>query len=204
MLITFILGFSFSFIGSIPPGTLNLSVLQLSLEGYKTAALRFALAAAIFEFPYAYLAVSFEELITLSPWVVANFKLLTAIVMLSLGIINLTTHLKAKPKEIEAPPKKSGFRRGMILSLLNPLAIPFWIGVTAYLKNQGWLVLTSISDNFMYVAAISTGTFSLLGLLTLLGSGLSPYFRQNQVFRIIPGIVFIILGAYALYQHLTN
>ncbi|MEM1407043.1 MAG: LysE family transporter, partial [Bacteroidota bacterium] len=96
------------------------------------------------------------------------------------------------------------FRRGMILSLLNPLAIPFWIGVTAYLKNQGWLVLTSTSDNFMYVAAISIGTFSLLGLLTLLGSGLSPYFKRNQVFRIIPGIVFIILGAYALYQHLTN
>ena len=35
----FILGFIFSFIGSIPPGTLNVTVLQLGLENKKEIAL---------------------------------------------------------------------------------------------------------------------------------------------------------------------
>ena len=204
MLLAFLLGFSFSFIGSIPPGTLNLSVIQLSLGGHKAAAFRFALAAAIFEFPYAYLAVTFEELITASPWVVANFRLLAAIVMLTLGVINIISHLKSKPADLLITVKKSGFRRGMILSILNPLAIPFWIGVTAYLKNQGWLHLMDTSDNIIYVTAISIGTLSLLGLLALLGSRLSIYFKQHRLLNIIPGIVFLVLGIYALVQYILN
>ena len=41
------LSFLFSFLGSIPPGTLNLSVLQLSIDGRKNAAMRFALATPL-------------------------------------------------------------------------------------------------------------------------------------------------------------
>ncbi|MEM6525435.1 MAG: LysE family transporter [Bacteroidota bacterium] len=202
MFFTFFLGFAFSFIGSIPPGTLNLSVLQLSLEGHKPAALRFALAAAIFEFPYAYLAVTFEELITSSPWVISNFRLLAALVMLTLGTINIVTYVR--PGSLPVENKKNGFRRGVVLSILNPLAIPFWMGVTAYLKHQGWLQLNSTIDDLGYVSAISIGTFSLLGSLALLGNVLSPYFKSRRILNIIPGVVFLILGLYALVQYLMN
>lgn len=204
MFVTFILGFIFSFIGSIPPGTLNLSVVQLSIEGHKPAAFRFALAAAIFEFPYAYLAVAFEGLITSSPWVITNFRLLAAIVMLTLGIINIFTHLKTKPEAVINTAKKSGFRRGVILSILNPLAIPFWIGVTAYLRNQQWLLINSTLDNLIYVGAISLGTFSLLGVLALLGSRMSGYFKKNRLVNLVPGLVFLILGVYALFQYIVS
>ena len=45
----FFVGLVFSFLGSIPPGTLNLCVLQLGLEKKVGAALRFALAVSIIE-----------------------------------------------------------------------------------------------------------------------------------------------------------
>ena len=45
--VVFLIGTFFSFIGSIPPGALNLSVLQLGLEGKVKTALRFALAVSI-------------------------------------------------------------------------------------------------------------------------------------------------------------
>ncbi|MEM7109088.1 MAG: LysE family transporter [Bacteroidota bacterium] len=204
MFFIFILGFTFSFIGSIPPGTINLSVLQLSLEGHKPAALRFALAAAVFELPYAYLAVTFEELITTSPWIEANFRLLAALVMLTLGTITITSHLRKTPQTMQSEVKKYGFRKGVVLSILNPLAIPFWIGVTAYLKHQGWLALNSLFDTLGYIFAISMGTFSLLAVLALLGHVLSPYFKQNRVLNITPGVVFLLLGFYALLQYLTQ
>lgn len=201
MLVIFILGFTFSFIGSIPPGTLNLSVIQLSLDGHKSAALRFALAAALFEFPYAYLAVTFAEVITSAPWVIENFRLLAAVVMLTLGLINIITYFK--PARADSS-KKSGFRRGVILSILNPLAIPFWIGVTTYLRHQQWLHLNSSFDNLIYVSAISLGTFSLLGILAFLGVRLSRLFKENQLVKIIPGLVFLLLGVYALFQYISG
>ena len=48
----FIAGLIFSFLGSIPPGTMNLAVLQLGLEQKIKTALRFSLAVAIIEYPY--------------------------------------------------------------------------------------------------------------------------------------------------------
>ena len=202
-MLVFAAGFVFSFLGSIPPGTLNLSVIQLSLEGHKTAALRFALAAALFEFPYAYAAVEFEQVVTSSPWVIGNFRLLAAVVMLILGLTNIIVHLRKvdMPEKISA--KKSGFRKGAVLSILNPLAIPFWIGVTAYLKNQEWISLPGYQQILIYISGISVGTFVLLVLLTLLGTKLGPFFRQNKLVNIIPGLVFLILGAYALFQYIA-
>ena len=87
--LAFSLAFFFSFIGSIPPGTINLTVLQLGLEHKTSVAWRLALAAALIEYPYAFLAIKFEKLITASPVVVENFHLITAIVMIVLGVMNL-------------------------------------------------------------------------------------------------------------------
>ena len=83
----FIIGLIASFIGSIPPGTLNILVLQMGLENKIKTAMRFILAVAIIEYPYAWIAVEFEDLITSSPMVKQNFKLLAAVVMLALGIL---------------------------------------------------------------------------------------------------------------------
>jgi len=203
MFTTFIIAFLFSFIGSIPPGSLNLSVIQLSLDNKLMAAIRFSLAAALIEFPYAFIAVKFEGLITSSPLVLNNFKLIAAMVMILLGIVNLATYSKSSTSKTLEKLKKSGFRKGVVLSILNPLAIPFWIGVTAYLKHQQWVQL---SDNWLitvYVMGISVGTFSLLALLALLSQYLGSFFRKSTLIQIIPGVIFLILGLYALLEYLN-
>src|SRR5882672_4291119 len=88
-LYVFFLGFFFSFIGSIPPGTLNVSILQLSLQHKIAIATRFAFAVAIIEYPYAWIGVQFEYWLTSSPVVVENFQLIAAIVMTALAVFNL-------------------------------------------------------------------------------------------------------------------
>ena len=57
----FLAGLIFSFLGSIPPGTMNLAILQLGLEHKIKIALRFSIAVAIIEYPYAWIAVVFED-----------------------------------------------------------------------------------------------------------------------------------------------
>jgi len=197
----FIVGAFFSFIGSIPPGTLNLSVLQLGLEGKVKTAMRFALAVAIIEYPYTWIGVQFEYWITSSPMVISNFQLITAVAMLAIGIFNLWS--AEKPTNFSVKFSESGFRRGLILSLFNPMAIPFWIGVTAYLKAQGWIDLHSVLLLHSYVFGTSIGALVLLTLFTFLAKRLSVYVQNNRFVKRVPGFTLLILGLYALAKYLT-
>ncbi|ELR69976.1 hypothetical protein C900_04499 [Fulvivirga imtechensis AK7] len=196
----FLIAFLFSFLGSIPPGSINLSVIRLALDNKYNAALRFAVAAALVELPYAFVAVQFEGLLTTSPLIVEHFKLLAALVMIVLGVTNLS--FSKTPSQRMQKMRESGFRRGLLISILNPLAIPFWLGVTAYLNTQGWIQLTSINNIFVYIVGISFGTFVLLALLAILSNKIGYFFKENIVVQILPGIIFIVLGAIALVRYL--
>lgn len=197
----FLVGVIFSFLGSIPPGTLNLSVLQLGLEKKTAAALRFALAVSIVEYPYTWIAIQFEYWITSSPAVVDNFELITAVVMLVIGVLTLWS--VRKPSTLTVRFSESGFRRGIVLSILNPMAIPFWIGVTAYLKAQQWLDLSTTGLLHAYVLGTSVGAMLLLTLFALLAKWLSGYIRNDNIVKLIPGLTILALGIYALFRYLV-
>ena len=197
----FIVGVVFSFLGSIPPGTLNLSVLQLGLEGKVRTAIRFALAVAIVEYPYTWIAIQFEYWITSSSVVVENFELITAIVMITIGVLNLWS--AEKPTSFTTKFNDSGFRRGLILSFLNPMAIPFWIAITAYLKAQGWI---DLSNNYLlhaYIFGTSIGAMLLLTLFALLAKRLAAYVKNSKMVKRVPGATLVLLGIYAFVKFLT-
>jgi len=167
-------------------------VLQLGLENKLKAALRFALAVAIVEYPYTWIAVKFEGLITGSAVVQENFKLMAATVMVVLGIWGLWT--ARKPSEASVKVQESGFVRGLILSLLNPQAIPWWIAVTAYLKSEGWVALDTTLRLHAYVLGTALGALALLTLLALAAQRVSGVIRHNRLIIILPNLVLLILG----------
>lgn len=199
LLQVFIVGIVFSFIGSIPPGTLNIIVLQLGLENRVKIAMRFALAVAIIEYPYTWIAVVFEDLITSSPVIEQNFQLLGAVVMTVIGALMIWS--ARKPSEFSARFSESGFRRGLILSILNPQAIPFWIAVTAYLKMEGWIVLDTPWRIHSYVLGTSVGVLLLLTILAYGGKKISFTFRSSVLVRMLPGIILMALGIAGLVRY---
>lgn len=196
----FLIGAIISFIGSIPPGTLNLAVLQLGMEHKIKTALRFALAVSIIEYPYAWIAVVFEDWITSSPVIVDNFQLITAIVMTVIGAFSIWS--ARKPSEFSVRFNESGFVRGLILSILNPMAIPFWIAYTAFLKSQGWVELSSPWLIHSYVLGTSVGVMVLLTLFTFLANKLASHVKDNRIMKLIPGITLLVLGIYAFINYL--
>lgn len=198
-LLTFLIAFFFSFIGTIPPGTMNLTIIGLGLEHRISTAWRFALAAAIIEYPYAWLAVEFENLITTSPVITDNFQIITAIVMIVLGVISLRT--SQKPSTFAKRFRESGFRRGILLALLNPLALPFWVAMTAYLKSQQWIDLDTKTEIHFYLLGVSLGSLALLIMLAYLARKVVSQFQGNTFLKKIPGITLLILGAYAVMQY---
>jgi threonine/homoserine/homoserine lactone efflux protein len=199
-LYVFFLGFIFSFIGSIPPGTLNVSILQMALQGKTGIATRFAFAVAIVEYPYAWIGVQFQYWLTSSPMVVDNFQLIAAIVMTGLGIFNLLP--TKQPTGFAKKFSESGFRRGLALSILNPMAIPYWMGFTAYMKAQGWISLSTTGLLHCYVFGTSVGALALLTVVISFAQRLIPYVSGNKWIKIIPGLVLFTLGLYAFVKYL--
>lgn len=196
----FYVAFFFSFIGSVPPGTLNLSVLQLGLERKINLAWRFALAAALIEYLYAWLALEFENRLT--SLITENFKLITGVVMIGLGLFSLKS--AKKTSKLYQRFSNSGFRRGILLGILNPMALPFWVAVTAYAKSQQWIDLTTTVEKHSYVFGVSIGTLTLLVLLAYLARYLVSQFRENAILKKIPGYVLLALGVYALLGYFRD
>ncbi len=188
--------------GSMTPGTINLSVLRTGLEFRPHVGIRMAFAAAIVEYGYAWIAVVFEDIITSTPIVIRYFHLIAAMVMLILGIITITS---ATTSSFAADKfNRSGFRRGILLGILNPLAMPYWIGITAYLKSQQWITISSTWELHAYLLGVSGGVFSLLLLVTFAARQLSLLLtRHATLLKKIPGYIMLGLGIYALGRYIT-
>jgi threonine/homoserine/homoserine lactone efflux protein len=200
MFIAFVNAFGFSFIGTIPPGALNLSVLQLGLENKIKAAWQFSIAAALIEYPYCWIAVRFEKLITSSPTIVENFERIGATAMIVLGVLNLISLRKQHIKKVDA--KEFGFTKGLVLGVLNPLAIPYWIAITAYLKSQHWLVLETQWHLHAYLSGVVLGALCFFMVAAYLAQRVAVYLKGNSVIKYIPAATLLILGIYALVNSL--
>jgi threonine/homoserine/homoserine lactone efflux protein len=127
--------------------------------------------------------------------------LIAAVVMTALGIINLLP-AKESPSAFAQKFNASGFRRGLLLSVLNPMAIPYWMGFTAYLKAEGWIELPSQGLLHTYVFGTSVGVLALLFLLIQFAQRVAPHVQGSKWIKIIPGIILLSLGLYAFWRFL--
>ena len=191
-----LVGFFFSFLGSIPPGTINLSVLQLGLRNQMRGVLFFSLAAVLVEFVYASLAVEFQMFITENTSLTENFQIISALAMIALGAINLGRS-RNRPT-INIKQGRRAFRDGFLISAVNPLAIPFWVAVTAYLQNHNFVALQGSLSFWSYIVGICLGT---LALLLLVGQMARKFqrFQHSLVVHKLPGLIFVGMGLYTFW-----
>jgi uncharacterized membrane protein YjjB (DUF3815 family) len=82
------------------------------------------------------------------------------------------------------------------------MAIPYWMGATAYFKAQGWVDLSTQGLVHSYVLGTSVGAMLLLTLFIFLANRLSRYVQQNIVIKMLPGIIMLVLGLYAFARYL--
>ena len=198
VLMVFLIGFLFSYIGSIPPGTINITTLQYAIQGKKQSALIFGFAAAFIEFFYAGAAVKFQIFLTESTSAAEYFKWISGSVLLILGAFNLIKKKTEKAQKTVGE-KRSAFKKGVLISLANPMAMPFWLMVTAYLQGVGWLMVTDQNILF-YILGISTGTFALLASVTSIGEKFSMFQHNEFVIYRVPGMIFVAMGVWSFVQ----
>src|ERR1051325_9501762 len=123
--------------------------------------------------------------------------------MTALAVFNLWPS-RESPTGFAKKFNNSGFRRGLFLSILNPMAIPYWMGFTAYLKAQGWINLSSPGLLHCYVFGTSIGALALLLTLIQFAQRVAPYVQGSKWIKIIPGLILLALGLYALSKFLFS
>lgn len=200
---TFAVAFFFSFIGTIPPGTLNLTIIQLGLNDRIPIAFRIAVAAALVEYPYAWVAVQFQEALNMSVNMTENAKLFGSVLMIGLGALNLLSTMKP-PSDRGRRLRENGFRIGIVLGILNPVAIPFWIALTAYVKGRGWVTLSNNLELHAYLLGVSAGTLVVFVLFACLAKRVVSRFKTSTLLPKLPGVLLFLLGIYAFGEYILG
>ena len=193
-----IVGFIASYIGSIPPGSLNLTIIQLGAQGQRSAAWNFALASALVEFIYAGIAVLAQQYLMANASLSRHFELITAIALLIIGGINLIVRTKSSSTKSSIS-GENGFWRGFILSCVNPMAMPYWLVVTAGLQSAGWIGISS-NNLVFYLIGISLGTWLLLWHASLFGAKLRVLQTKPLLMYRLPGLILLSLSMYTFYN----
>lgn len=204
--ISFTAGFIASFLGTLPFGPINLSVVDTTIKKNLQAGLWFALAAAIVEIGQSFVAIHCSMFITdflkSSPWLSIGIALLFIV----LGILFF---FKKSIQNNDPAKKKKGnsFIRGILISIVNIQAIPFWIFVLTYLDTVQMIHLdTGQQLNFilLFLVGVALGKFLALLLFGVLSEAISKRtnFLNKWMNKILGGI-FIFIGLLQFVQLYT-
>lgn len=195
---TLIVAFVVSYVGSIPPGTINVSVMQLAMLKKRRAAIFFAFAASAVEFIYAGITVQFHIFLNNNQTISSYFQIITAIALIGLGLSNIFS--KSTSSSVKVDTKitgRHGFLRGLILGFLNPMTIPFWLAITTYLENDDWINVEGYGF-WMYLIGLASGTFCLLLTVNASGRRFTRIADNQFLVHKVPGFLLLGLGIYFL------
>lgn len=160
----FFFGFFFSFVGSITPSMLNITALKVSLEKGREAVNKYALGVSIVVIPQIYIAVILTAYITENPKILETLDKFGIVIFILLAFY---FYRESKKNNIKADAlktkKENPFLTGIMLSLLNMFAIPFFCGTAILLDTFHFFSFDFLSILFFIIGAV-IGTFYILFL----------------------------------------
>ncbi|HEY8400288.1 MAG TPA: LysE family transporter [Cytophagaceae bacterium] len=194
----FFIGMVVSFLGSIPLGTVNLKVIQTTINENVKAGLYFALGATLVELVYSWIALKFSGFLIENSHIDYWIQVGAIPAFLCLGIYNYQKEHKAILEVEQQVQKGKSFLNGIFIGLINPLQIPFWIAYGTLLLSNDWIINDDAYLN-VFILGIVTGSYLLLAILAFTSQKISRRLKINgsNLNRLI-GIVFILLACYQL------
>jgi threonine/homoserine/homoserine lactone efflux protein len=190
-----------SFAGSLPIGTLNANIANLAIGMDIGEAVQFGLAAILVEVLLVRIAVvAVKRLEKLKRFFKLFSILAGAVLLLFAGISLEAAFHRQAPGTVFPFTKKAPFLSGLLLSAINPLHLPYWMGWTAVLRQKQLLADSRRAYN-VYVTAIGSGT-ALAFLLYGLAGNLFLTFLMGQQNKInwAVGLALFIAGIMQLHK----
>ena len=185
------------------PGMLNMQVVATSLRVDRQAAYRFSAGLALAIAAQATLAVVFADLLV-------SFHLISGIreyafpilAVLALGFtVKGYFARKARHEDREQPYHGDPFWRGLGMSAMNILNIPFIFAIAGFMVAHDWLT-DSRAAGLTYIPAVATGAFSIFWCYGRLANWIdrrAAFFTRN-IYFFVGGL----LGVLAVVQALRG
>lgn len=195
-------GMCISFLGTLPLGTVNVTATNISVRNSVYDGFLFSTGCILIEticLCFVLIAMNWvskqQKLFKLFEWLT-----LLLILIMAAGSFIAAYKMKAFGENVFTVYHLSPFILGLLLSSLNPLHIPFWIGWTTVLINKNILV-PSRKNHFIYVLGITLGTFS--GFLLFIYGGnyvIMKAANNQQLINWIVGIILLVTALVQLYK----
>lgn len=200
----FALGFITSFLGTLPPGAINIEVLRLSIQHNISTVLHFIAGILIAEVIYTYAAVLFSGYLASIPNLEKSIQLLSIPVFIIIGISYFFIKVKVNSEDLTTKVDKNVFIKGVSFGFFNPLQVPFWITYCTYYLSVGWVQDNTILLTIFVFGAIS-GTVSMLLLISKFSTRyISQMNLKVKMVNNFLGYLFLVLAGFQLYNYLSS
>jgi threonine/homoserine/homoserine lactone efflux protein len=194
ILLTFFIGIIANFIGYIPPGNINLTLVQITINRGIKQALQFIIAFSCVEFIFTYVVMQGAK------WLSEEVRLDTIIdwvMVILFGTLGTITWLNRNNPPKTHYSEHASIKYGILLGFINPMQIPFWMVTGTYLITHEW-----IEDGRLALVIFSIGSaagaFIALFLYAKFASYLKKRFELST--RFINTAIAILFFAFAAYH----
>ncbi|ACU05743.1 LysE family transporter [Pedobacter heparinus] len=158
LFLTLFLGIVLNMVGYIPPGNINLTVVQITITRGIRQALYFIFAFSTVEILFTFGVMRFVQ------WLSSEINLentIDVVMVFMFGILGVLTWKSRKEMPKADYSKKDSIRYGMLLGVINPMQIPYWLFVGTYLISHEWIDIGYLS---LSVFSIGSGVGAALAL----------------------------------------
>lgn len=160
LFLTLFLGVILNLIGYIPPGNINLTVVQITITRGIKQALYFIVAFASVEIMFTFGVMRFVQ------WLSSEIQLegiIDVIMILMFGVLGVITWRSRKEMPKADYSKKDSIRYGLLLGVINPMQIPYWLFVGTYLISHEWIDIGYLSLSVFSVGSGIGAAIALYG-----------------------------------------
>lgn len=195
-------GLLISFLGSLPFGTLNTTAFQIAAIQGISSALLFALAVVLIELIVVRITLTHANKINFQNRLFYYVFPIAIALLIYLSISSFMS--SANPQEIQAnaflfPMITSSFFLGLVLSALNLMHIPFWIGWNSILLERKTLDKAPGMYS-SYLIGIGLGSIAALMIFIFTGKFIYQNYQQyNHVIAFIMGCLYLGFSFYIMF-----
>jgi threonine/homoserine/homoserine lactone efflux protein len=192
--LTFFLGLIANFVGYIPPGNINLTLVQITINRGIKQAMQFIIAFSCVEFFFTFFIMHAAK------WLSTQVRLDTIIdwvMILLFGTLGTITWLNRNKPPKAKYSNTASVKYGILLGFINPMQIPFWMIAGTYLIDHEW-ILTGNFALVVFSVGSAAGSF-----LCLFAYAKSAKYIQNKFAlstRIINISIAVLFFGFALYH----
>lgn len=192
--VTFFIGVLMNFLGYIPLGNINLTVVKLSINRGMRQVYYFIVSFAIVEFFFTFGIMKFVE------WFANESNLLRLLDWIMIVVFLVMAYVTWKdrhqlPKEDYS--KSDSIKLGVLLAIVNPMQIPFWLIGGSYVVSHQWIETSDFALS-IFSAGSSLGSFLALFLFAKFARYIQDKFTLSS--SLINKSIAVLFFCLALYH----